>query len=122
MSPLDWASSDSQNATEYYKLFLCLFTVKLYILKFVLFKKEKLKDILKSVTEETDTPTPPFIYTDCTISEYTFQKSTKLDRGLIRLSPKYGLSTPYRLTIRISAGLFHHVLFNMGDVHLVLLH
>ena len=29
----------------------------------------------------------------------------------------YGLSTPYRLTIRNSARLFHHVLFNMGDLH-----
>ena len=35
-------------------------------------------------------------------------------------SPRYGLSTPYRLTIRNSAKLFHHVLFNMGDLHLVL--
>ena len=39
-------------------------------------------------------------------------------RGSIRLSPRYGLSTPYRLTIRKSARLFHHVLFNMGDLHL----
>ena len=28
--------------------------------------------------------------------------------------------TPYRLTTRNSARLFHHVLFNMGDLHLVL--
>ena len=41
-------------------------------------------------------------------------------RGSIRLSPRYGLSTPYRLTIRKSARLFHHVLFNMGDLHLFL--
>ena len=40
----------------------------------------------------------------------------KLDRGSIRSSPRYGLSTPYRLTIRNSARLFHHVLFNMGDL------
>ena len=44
----------------------------------------------------------------------------KLDRGSIRSSPSYGLSTPYRLTIRNSARLFHHVLFNMGNMHLVL--
>ena len=43
-----------------------------------------------------------------------------LDRGSIRSSPRYGLSTPYRLTIRNSARLFHHVLLNMGDLHLVL--
>ena len=43
-----------------------------------------------------------------------------LDRGSIRSSPRYGLSTPYRLTIRSSARLFHYVLFNMGDLHLVL--
>ena len=42
----------------------------------------------------------------------------KLDRGSIRSSPRYGSSTPYRLTIRNSARLFHHVLFNMGDLHL----
>ena len=46
--------------------------------------------------------------------------SEKLDRGSIRSSLRYGLSTPYRLTIRNSARLFHHVLFNMGDLHLVL--
>ena len=45
---------------------------------------------------------------------------SELDRGSIRSSPRYGLSTPYRLTIRNSARLFHHVLFNMGDLHLVL--
>ena len=48
----------------------------------------------------------------------------KLDRGAIRSNPRYGWSTPYRLTmtIRNSARLFHlyHVLFNMGDLHLVL--
>ena len=45
---------------------------------------------------------------------------TQLDRGSIRSSPSNGLSTPCRLTIRNSARLFHHVLFNMGDLHLVL--
>ena len=44
----------------------------------------------------------------------------QLDRGSIRSSLSYGLGTPYRLTIRNSARLFHHVLFNMGDLHLVL--
>ena len=44
----------------------------------------------------------------------------ELDQGSIRSSPSYGLSTPYRLTFRNSARLFHHVLFNMGDLHLVL--
>ena len=44
----------------------------------------------------------------------------KLDLGSIRSSPRYSLSTPYRLTIRNSARLFHHVLFNMADNHLVL--
>ena len=43
-----------------------------------------------------------------------------IDRGSIRSSLRYGLSTPYRLTIRNSARLFHHVHFNMGDLHLVL--
>ena len=38
----------------------------------------------------------------------------------MRSSPRYGLSTPYRLTIRNRARLFHHVLFNMGYLHLVL--
>ena len=32
----------------------------------------------------------------------------------------YGFSTPYRLTIRKSARLLNIVLFNMGDLHLVL--
>ena len=49
---------------------------------------------------------------------YTFKQ--ELDSGSIRSSPRYGLSTPYRLTIRNSARLFHHVLFNMADLHLVL--
>ena len=40
--------------------------------------------------------------------------------GWIRSSPKFGLITPYRLTIRNSARLFHYVLFNMGDLHFVL--
>ena len=44
----------------------------------------------------------------------------ELDWRSIRSSPRYGLSTPYRLTIRKSARLFHHVLFNMPDLHLVL--
>ena len=44
----------------------------------------------------------------------------KLDQGSIRSSPRYGLSTPYRLTIRNSARLFHHVLINIGNLHLVL--
>ena len=44
-----------------------------------------------------------------------------LDLGSIRSSPRYGLSS-YRLTIRNGARLFHfhHVLFNMGDLHLIL--
>ena len=41
------------------------------------------------------------------------KNKNKLDRRSIRSSPRYGLSTPYRLTIRT-------VLFNMGDLHLVL--
>ena len=44
----------------------------------------------------------------------------ELDRGSISSSPRYGVSTPYGLTIRNSARLFHHVLFNMGDLHVVL--
>ena len=44
----------------------------------------------------------------------------ELDLGSIRSSTRNGLSTPYRLTIWNSARLFHHVLFNMGDLHLVL--
>ena len=35
-------------------------------------------------------------------------------------SPSYGFSTPCSLPIRNCARLFHHVLFNMGDLHLVL--
>ena len=45
---------------------------------------------------------------------------TQLDWGSKRSSPRDGLSTPYRLTIRNSARLFLIVLFNMGDLHLVL--
>ena len=45
---------------------------------------------------------------------------SELDRGSIRSSPRNGLSTPCRLTIRNSARLFHHILFNMGDLHVVL--
>ena len=44
----------------------------------------------------------------------------KLDLGSMRSSPKYGLSTPYRLNIRNSARLFNHVLIYMGNLHLVL--
>ena len=54
---------------------------------------------------------------DSWLNSYTFRPP--LDQGLIRLSPRYGLSTPYRLTIRNSARLFHNVLCNMGDLHLV---
>ena len=58
--------------------------------------------------------------TDCVISrskevcseEY---QVNRLDRGSIRSSSMYGLSTRYRLTTRNSAGLFHHVLICMGD-------
>ena len=32
----------------------------------------------------------------------------------------FGLSTPYRLTIRNTARLFHYVLIHIGDLHLVL--
>ena len=42
------------------------------------------------------------------------------DRGSIRSSLRYGLSTPCKLTIRNSARLFHIVLFKIGDMHLVL--
>ena len=35
-------------------------------------------------------------------------------------SLRYGFSTPYRLTIKNSARLFNIVLFNIGDLHLVL--
>ena len=44
----------------------------------------------------------------------------QLERGSIRLSPRFGLSTPYRLTIGNSARLFHHVLIHIGDLNLVL--
>ena len=44
----------------------------------------------------------------------------QLDRGPIRLSPRFGVSTPNRLTIRNSPRLFIHDLFNMGDLHSVL--
>ena len=44
----------------------------------------------------------------------------KLDRGSKRSSPRFGLITPYRLTNRNSARLFHHVLIYMGDLHFVL--
>ena len=44
----------------------------------------------------------------------------QLDRGSIRSSSRFCLSTPYRLTIWNSASLLHHVLFNMGDLHFVL--
>ena len=45
---------------------------------------------------------------------------TKIDRGSIRSSPRYDLSSPYRLTIRNSARLFQDILFNIRDLHLVL--
>ena len=48
------------------------------------------------------------------------QTRSKLDVGSIRSSPRDGLSTPYRLNIRNSARLFHIVLFDMGDLYLVL--
>ena len=35
-------------------------------------------------------------------------------------SLRYGFSTPYRMTVGNSARLFNIVLFNMGDLHLVL--
>ena len=38
----------------------------------------------------------------------------------MQTKPRYVLRTPYSLTIRNSARLFHHVPFNMGDLHLVL--
>ena len=41
-------------------------------------------------------------------------------QGVDKVKPRYGLSTPYRLTNRYSAKLFQIVLFNMGDLHLVL--
>ena len=54
------------------------------------------------------------------LNRISFGKIRKLDWGSIRWSPRYCWSTPYRLTIRNSARLLHHVLFNMGDLHLVL--
>ena len=45
---------------------------------------------------------------------------SRLDRESIMSSLRYGFSTPYRLTIRNSTTLFNIVLFNMGDLHLVL--
>ena len=47
-------------------------------------------------------------------------KGSQLDRESIRSSPRYGLSTPYRLTIRNSDRLFHHILIHIGDLRLVL--
>ena len=38
------------------------------------------------------------------------ESKIKLDQGSIRSSPRYGSSTPYRLTIRNSSRLFHIVL------------
>ena len=35
-------------------------------------------------------------------------------------SPRYGFSTPYRLTNRNSAGLLHQVHIHIGDLHFVL--
>ena len=48
------------------------------------------------------------------------QGQTRPGQGSIGSSPRCGLSTPYRLTIRNSARLFHYVLSNMGDLYLVL--
>ena len=44
----------------------------------------------------------------------------QLDRGSKRSSVRYVLSSPYRMTISNSARLVHIVLFNIGDMHLVL--
>ena len=50
----------------------------------------------------------------------TYKHKHKLDLGSISSSLRYGLSTPYGLTIRNSAGLFHHVIIYTGDLHLIL--
>ena len=47
--------------------------------------------------------------------KYVLRIMIKLDLGSIRSSPRFGLSTLYN-----SAGLFHHDLIYMGDLHLVL--
>ena len=54
--------------------------------------------------------------------EQIYRLEDRLDLGSIRSSPRYSLSSPYRLTIRNSARLFHlhHVLFNMVNLHLFL--
>ena len=47
------------------------------------------------------------------------QKKTR--PGVNNVKPKQGMvSTPYKLTNRNSARVFHHVLFNIGDLNLVL--
>ena len=46
---------------------------------------------------------------------YTFFLKTSL-----MSSPRYGFSTPYRLTNRNSAGLLHQVHIHIGDLHFVL--
>ena len=51
---------------------------------------------------------------------HSLLKRTQTRPGVGKVKPRYGLSTPYRLTIRNSARLLHHVLFKMGDLHLVL--
>ena len=45
-----------------------------------------------------------------------------IDQGQIRSSPRYGLSTPYRLTMEQCWMVppIHHVLVYMGDLHLFL--
>ena len=53
-------------------------------------------------------------------NELGFVFKKKLDRGSIRSSPRYGLSTPYRSSIRNSAKLFHQVLaFGLSCTELV---
>ena len=66
------------------------------------------------------TKTNSIVQLPCFSNRYQYKRLNKLDRGSIRSSLRYGLSTPYRLTIRNSARPFHIVLFNMGDMHLVL--
>ena len=68
---------------------------------------------------DTHTPYSFVHWITCSLLSPSFS-ITKLDRGSKRSSTRYGLSTPYSLTIRNSARLFHHVLFNMGVLHLVL--
>ena len=58
---------------------------------------------------------PYFSFVGVRLTRYGLE--IKLDRGSIRSSPRYGLSTPRRTVLDCS---IHHVLFNMGDLHLVL--